>query len=94
MHGPHATASEAAWVTMQYNVFAPQHVAVAAGTTVTWSNEDWESGEYHNVIASSGAFASNNFAPGEAYSVTFDFAGYYEYYCDLHEGMWGSVTVE
>ena len=89
-----ATASQSATVIMQYNAFEPAHVAVAAGTIVTWSNEDWGSGEYHNVIAANGAFASVNFGPGEAYSVYFDLPGWYEYYCDLHEGMYGTVTVE
>ena len=91
---PDAAATQSATVIMQFNAFDPAHIVVAAGTTVTWSNEDWASGEYHNVIASSGAFASVNFGPGEAYAVYFDVPGWYEYYCDLHEGMYGTVTVE
>ena len=89
-----ATASQSAAVWMQYNAFDPAHIVVAAGTTVTWSNEDWGSGEFHDVIAANGAFASDTFGPGGTYSVYFEVPGWYEYFCDLHEGMYGTVTVE
>jgi plastocyanin len=91
---PDATAAQSTTVRMQFNAFDPAHIVVAAGTTVTWTNEDWDSGEFHDVIAANGAFASETFGPGGTFSVYLEFPGWYEYYCDLHEGMYGTVTVE
>ncbi len=89
-----ATATQEAVVSMQFNRYAPEDVAVAAGTTLTWVNEDYDSGEWHNVIHEFGSFASESFAPGSAYSVSFTIPGVYGYYCDLHEGMYGRIFVE
>jgi plastocyanin len=89
-----AAATQEAVVSMQFNRFAPEDVVVAAGSTVTWVNEDYDSGEWHDVIDEYGAFISESFAPGGAFSVTFDVPGVYSYYCDLHEGMYGRVFVE
>lgn len=89
-----AAATQGAVVSMQFNRFAPETITVAAGTTVTWTNDDFGSGEFHDVIAEDGSFVSATFGPGGAYSVTFDFPGQYGYYCDLHEGMFGRVIVQ
>ena len=89
-----ATAAQSAYVSMQFNRFSPRDIVVSAGTTVMWTNEDWDSGEFHDVIAADGSFYSDPFAPGESVSFTFDVPGYYEYYCDFHEGMYGSITVQ
>ena len=89
-----ATAAQSASVSMQYNSFSPRDIVVSAGTTVTWTNDDWDSGESHDVIAASGAFYSDPFGPGGSVAFTFDVPGYYEYYCDFHEGMYGSITVQ
>ena len=87
-------ATQEAVVSMQFNRYAPEDVEVAAGTTVTWVNEDYDSGEWHNVIHEFGSFASESFGPGSAFSVTFTIPGVYGYYCDLHEGMYGRIFVE
>jgi plastocyanin len=89
-----APATQQAVVSMQFNRFAPEDIAVAAGSTVTWVNEDYGSGEWHDVIHENGAFISESFAPGFAFSVTLEIPGVYVYYCDLHEGMFGRIFVE
>jgi plastocyanin len=89
-----ASATQEAAVSMQFNRFTPEDIAVAAGSTVTWVNEDYDSGEWHDVIAESGAFISESFAPGYTFSVTLTTPGVYAYYCDLHEGMYGRIFVE
>jgi plastocyanin len=91
---PEAAATQPVTVSMQSNLFVPGAIWVGAGTEVVWLNEDYESGEFHNVIAANGAFASRNFGPGDAFPFFFDTPGVYEYYCDLHEGMYGTVVVE
>jgi plastocyanin len=89
-----ATAAQSASVSMQFNRFSPRDIVVAAGTTVTWTNDDWDSGEFHDVIAADGSFYADPIGPGGAISFTFDIPGYYEYYCDLHADMYGSITVQ
>lgn len=93
---PTATAAttQSAYVSMQFNRFAPATIAVAAGTTVVWSNEDYDSGEFHDVIEENGWFAADPFGPGVAYSVLLTDPGTYNYYCDLHDGMFGRVIVQ
>lgn len=87
-------AAQESYVSMQLNRFVPEEIAVSAGTTVIWVNEDYDSGEWHNVIAEDGSFASESFPPGSAVSVWFPNPGVYVYYCDLHEGMFGRIFVE
>lgn len=89
-----ASATQQTVVSMQFNRFAPEDIAVAAGSTVTWVNDDHDSGEWHDVIHDNGAFISESFAPGLAFSVTLATPGVYVYYCDLHEGMFGRIFVE
>jgi plastocyanin len=89
-----ASATQQAVVSMQLNRFAPEDIAVAAGSTVTWVNEDYDSGEWHDVIHEDRVFISESIAPGYAFSVTLTTPGVYVYYCDLHEGMFGRIFVE
>ncbi|MGH2587901.1 MAG: cupredoxin domain-containing protein [Dehalococcoidia bacterium] len=93
-HPPNVEATQEAVVSMQGNRYVPEEIAVAAGATVTWVNDDYESGEWHDAIDEAGAFFFDSVPPGEAFSFTFDVPGTYVYYCDLHEGMFGRVIVQ
>ena len=76
-----------------YNhAFAPTQVAVVRGGTVTWSNN---SGFPHSVNFSTANAPSdiNAFDSGSA-SRTFQTAGTFNYRCDLHAGMSGTVVVQ
>ncbi len=70
------------------NAFEPAHVAISAGTTVTW---EWEGSDEHNVVG--GADLSSPTQREGTYEQRFDDPGTYEYRCTLHPGMTGSVTV-
>lgn len=70
--------------------FDPGAIAVEAGDTVVWTNED---GPRHNVTADDDSFASDNLAEGETFSHTFDEPGTFDYVCTLHSGMSGTVEV-
>lgn len=70
--------------------YAAPHVQVAAGTTVTWTNnEDNE----HDVIFIDGTPGSPLLAQGEHWSTTFAEPGSYQYLCSQHPFMVGKVTV-
>ena len=79
--------------------FVPKDISVKAGDTVTWTNHDTT---IHTVVegspesASSGAtpgFDSSIIAPNATFENTFDTAGEFNYYCNLHPFMTGKVTV-
>ena len=77
--------------------FVPKEITVSPGTTVTWTNDDTT---IHTVVEggpqSSGApptFDSSIIAPGATWDNTFDTAGEFNYYCNLHPFMTGKVTV-
>ena len=71
--------------------FAPQHITVKAGTTVTWTNED---DAPHTVASSAKLFKSKALDTGDKFSFTFTTPSTYAYFCSLHPQMTGTVTVE
>jgi plastocyanin len=81
-------------VRMQLDKYDPETITVPVGATITWSNEEEDPRNSHNVIDANGAFESTLTYPGETWSFTFDTPGEYVYYCDLHEGMYGKVIVQ
>ena len=77
-------------VVIQSFAFGPQAVTVRAGTKVTWVNKDVEP---HTVVSDDHKFQSEALDTGDTFSVTFDKAGTYGYFCTLHPHMTGTVTV-
>ena len=71
--------------------FVPQDIAVNAGTTVVWTNED---SAPHTVESSDKALKSDELSKGDTFSFTFTKAGRYDYNCGIHTSMRGSVTVQ
>ena len=71
--------------------FAPQHITVKAGTTVTWINDD---DIPHTVASSSKLFKSKTLDTEDKFSFTFTTPGSYEYFCSLHPHMTGAIVVE
>jgi plastocyanin len=76
------------------HTWAPTAVTVRAGTTVTWSFAATTA--FHNVISRG---TSWNYRSGEPArtpppaSFRFDTPGHYEFVCEVHGGMDGTVTV-
>jgi len=77
--------------------YAPDKITLVIGVnnTVTWSNDDTAP---HTVSASSAPsgvqlFDSGNMAAGATYSYTFTVPGTYQYGCNYHAWMTGTVTV-
>jgi plastocyanin len=64
---------------------------VAAGTTVTWINEDDDA---HKVVSTDEVFKSKVLDTGEKFSYTFTKAGTYPYFCSIHPKMSGTVVVK
>lgn len=70
--------------------FSAGSLKVAAGTTVTWTNND---NVTHTVTADDGSFDSGNIAAGGIFKHTFSTAGTFNYHCTIHPGMKASVVV-
>jgi hypothetical protein len=66
-------------------------VTVAAGEEVRWANTD---AVPHTVTSDDGVFDTGVFGPGVVQSLTIEEEGDYNFYCALHPGMVGSITVE
>jgi plastocyanin len=79
--------------------FVPEEITVPAGTTVTWTNDDStihtvvEGGPSGSSTGGAPTFDSSIVAPGATWENTFDAAGEFDYYCNLHPFMTGKVTV-
>ena len=71
--------------------FAPQAITVAAGSTVTWINDD---DLPHTVTAVDKSFKSKALDTGDKVSFTFAKPGEYAYFCSIHPMMTAKVTVK
>lgn len=65
-------------------------VSVAVGEALTIRNADTVS---HTWTAVDFSFNSSNISPGDDHIHTFDAAGEYPFFCEIHPTMSGSVTV-
>ena len=71
--------------------FAPASVTVPVGTEVTWRNDD---PTQHTVTADGGAFDSDILDPGGRFAFAFEKVGVFQYVCNIHPNMKGTVKVE
>jgi plastocyanin len=77
-------------VTIDNFTFNPAPITVAAGSSVTWTNDD---DVPHTVRADDGSFRSKPLDSGDSYSFTFAKPGIYSYFCSIHPKMVGKVIV-
>lgn len=70
-------------------MFGPAALAVKAGSTVTWTNQDEEP---HTVVGA-GLRSPVLGNQGATYAYTFTTPGTYSYNCSIHPYMHGTVTV-
>jgi plastocyanin len=72
--------------------FGPMTMTVAAGTTVTWTNED---DVPHTVVSEdTKTFKSKALDTGEHFSYTFAKPGKYPYFCSVHPKMIAEIVVQ
>jgi plastocyanin len=89
--GSGSTGGRSTTITVGNNFFTPSPDTMAAGQ-VTFS---WASGSSsHNITWDSGPSApANATLPSGTYMVTLQ-AGTYQYHCNLHSGMDGTIVVQ
>jgi plastocyanin len=65
-------------------------VTATTGDVVTVTNRD---GAGHTWTADDGTFDSGTLRGGESFQFTFEAAGTYAFFCAIHPGMTGTITV-
>lgn len=85
-----AEATGGSAITIAGFAFDPEATEVAAGTTVTVTNDD---SVPHTWTADDGAFDSGQLAGGDTFEHTFTDAGTFAFHCEIHPAMTGTVTV-
>jgi plastocyanin len=77
-----------------YNIFNmafPAKITVKKGATVKWYNKD---GYAHTVTSDDGTtFDSGNLAAGATFSYTANTVGTFDYHCNVHANMKGTLVV-
>lgn len=84
-----AVAGETA-VAIQDFTFVDGTLEIAAGTTVTWTNND---SAPHMATADDGSFDTGTIDSGASASVTFDTPGTFTYVCAFHANMTATIVV-
>ena len=77
-------------VSIKRSSFSPATVNVVAGDTIRWRNDDTRN---HQVVSTTGTFASPVLRPGRTYSFRFEVAGTYRYRDALVPTSIGTIRV-
>jgi plastocyanin len=88
---PPALAEDAA-VSIDNFTFSPAEITVAAGTRITWTNND----DIPHTVVDAGNPKETKSPPldtGDAWAHVFDKPGTYHYFCSLHPHMQGTIVV-
>ena len=90
-----APAGAGAPISIKGFAFNPNQPSVTKGATITWTNDD---GTTHTVTSGVPGTPSGKFNQsvdaGKTFSFTFTDAGTYEFFCNIHNSMRGTVTVK
>lgn len=85
-------ATEAVMVNIQDFAYIPDPVEVPVGATVTWTNSD---AAPHTATAQDrDVLQSGTLDQGESFSQTFAEAGTFDYFCEFHPDMKGTIVVQ
>jgi plastocyanin len=77
--------------TLTSTAYNPNPITVAVGSTVVVTNNDTVT---HDATAENKSFATGLIAPGASANVTLQTAGRITYFCTIHPGMTGVITVQ
>ena len=79
-------------VDIKDSAYIPDSVEIPVGATVTWTNSDTAP---HTATAKDReALQSGTLNPGDSYSQTFDQPGTFDYFCEFHANMKGTIIVQ
>jgi len=85
-------ASQSVAVEIKNFAFNPPEITVPVGGSVTWTNDDTVP---HTATGRDRkALQSGTIAPGASFTQKFDTAGTYDYFCEFHANMKGTIVVK
>jgi plastocyanin len=85
-----ATLVNATHAEMKTMTFSPNRIEIAAGTAITWTNNDQL---VHTITADDGSWDSGPIEPGKSWSRTFTQPGEYAFHCTPHPFMKAVIVV-
>jgi plastocyanin len=85
-------AAESLAVEIKDFAYNPAETSVPVGGSVTWTNQDTVPHTATGLDRE--ALQSGAIAAGESFTQAFDTAGTFEYFCEFHPNMKGSIVVE
>jgi plastocyanin len=91
-HAGQGDAAAAVAVDIKDFAYNPDPVTVKMGQSVTWTNQD--SAPHTATAQDREVLQSGTLNQGESYTQAFDTAGTYEYFCEFHPNMKGTVVVQ
>ncbi len=74
--------------------YEPGNCQVAAGTTLTFRNEDTVDHTATSLPGTPAAFDTGNIGVNKSATIAFSAPGVYRYYCTIHTDMKASITVK
>ena len=74
--------------------YEPGDCQVAAGTTITFLNQDTVDHTATSLPGTPAAFDTGNIGVNKSKTVTFTASGVYDYFCTIHPDMEASITVK
>lgn len=77
-------------MTIEDFAFSPRVLTIPVGSTVTATNRDEA---VHDWTSDRGVWGSGDLRRGQSFSFTFEDPGTYDYLCERHPSMTGTVTV-
>jgi plastocyanin len=85
-----ATTAQTVQVYIDDFFFQPDSIEISIGTTVIWESISVDN---HTTTSTSGLWDSGIIPPGGIFSYTFNSAGVYHYFCDIHPGLIAVIVV-
>lgn len=76
--------------TLGDKAYQPNPLQISLGSTITWTNDDFG---IHTVTEDGGSFSSDPLRPDDAFIHNFIEVETYNYHCELHPTMVGSIKV-
>ncbi|HEY1726265.1 MAG TPA: cupredoxin domain-containing protein [Steroidobacteraceae bacterium] len=86
-----APTAASATISIHDFMFSPMLLAIAAGTTVTWTNLDPEP---HTIRSVDDTFRSGALDQNDSFAFRFEKPGTYKYVCSIHPQMVATVVVK
>lgn len=90
--GAEAPAAAEVPVDIRDFAYSPNPVEIAAGDTVTWTNQD--EAPHTATGEDRGVLQSGTISPGASFSQVFPEAGEFAYFCEFHPNMTGTIVVQ